>query len=163
MVRKRSQIVSFNLLNYPFLLSTTVILMTPPFINQTSSTQVGSAHLRRESPKHKSSAASPTPRGRGSDEELGEGHKINLDSIWQASPSETQTTVYASDVFPSVPLHSLRDEPHKWPQLWTGTPSPIILLQLTDGNKLISTATRIMLMHQGNTLSVHIGFSAGEH
>lgn len=132
-----------------------------PFIHQISSAWVTSAHLKRESPKHKSHLRHPT--GRGSDKELREDRKINQDSIWHPGTLETQTTVSVSAVFPSVPPHSLREwEPHKWPHLWTewepgGGYSQIWWMETSFVHKSEQATRGMPAVHRGNTfLSIHI-------
>ncbi len=102
-----------------------------------------------------------TQRGRGGDKEFGEDRKINQDAIWHPSTLETPTTVCT----PSVPLHSLRDESHKWPQIQTEK-SVVVWMWLMETEAActdVCKATRCKYSHGKPFLPVHVVFSAGEH
>lgn len=110
--------------------------------------------IKYSSEERESSPASPRGRSNYKDKKK---ESIRIPSATETLRRQQQLSTLLL-CFPSVPLHNLRDETHRWPQLRTGR---VLRLILMDGNKLgIAQATRAM--HQGNTsitgfriLSIH--------
>lgn len=115
MVREGSQIASFNLLRHP-----TICLLK---LSVASPASVHKSNVKRRSYKWEGGSETQSPRPftsgvqqGGGDEGVGDGQRINQDTIWHHGALETPTTVSNAAVLlrrPCAPFEGGQ-------QLWTG-------------------------------------------